>query len=129
MSADDIKQVSILDAVKHKSMFAGALKPSPHEEYILNDNKFIKQTITYSDCLFKIFDEPLVNVVDASIKLCSMPKKYRVTTLIIEFKDGYISLFNNGQGFPITLKKNLEGKEIYSPELAATNFSPVVITM
>lgn len=122
MSAEDIKQVSILDAVKHKSMFAGALKPSPHEEYILNDNKFIKKTITYSDCLFKIFDEPLVNVVDASIKLCSMPKKYRVTTLIIEFKNGYISLFNNGQGFPITLKKNLEGKEIYSPELAATNF-------
>ena len=66
MSADDIKQVSILDAVKHKSMFAGALKPS-HEEYILNDNKFIKQTITYSDCLFKIFDEPLVNVVDALV--------------------------------------------------------------
>lgn len=118
-------QSDIKDHAKKKSMWGGSFEPSPHDEYIFDEEsqKFIMKTITYADSLYKSFDEVLVNVVDVHVKHQSLAKKYRVTQCIIDFgQDGYISIYNNGQGIPVDVVKDLKGNPIYIPQLISTEF-------
>lgn len=115
-------QASIKTHAGEKSMWAGSFEPSAHTEYILREG-FVEEEVVYSDCLFKIFDEPLVNAIDQYVKMKKSTKKYRVTEIEIEFlRDGYISIFNNGQGIPIAQVPNAKGEVVWIPELISTEF-------
>ena len=116
-------QSDIKEHAKKKSMWGGSFEPSDHEEYILVDGCFKSQVIRYADSLNKNFDEVLVNVVDIYIKSRELPAAHRVSVCTIDFtRDGYISIYNNGQGIPTGIVKNLEGNPIYTPQLLATVF-------
>lgn len=119
-------QSDIKEHAKKKSMWGGSFDPSNHEDYVLKNPdsaRFTLQTVRYADSLYKNFDEVLVNVVDIWVKSKDMAKKCRVSQCIIDFKrDGYISIFNNGQGIPIDVVKDLKGKPVYIPQLISTEF-------
>lgn len=116
-------QVSIKDHAKAKGMWSGSFAKSVNEEFLLEEGKFSKRNISYPQALYKGIDEILVNAIDQWIKTQSGPKKYMVTKIVIEFTpDGYISIFNNGDGIPIDLVKNIKGEPMYVPQLISTEF-------
>lgn len=116
-------QSDIKAHARKKAMWGGSFDPSAHEDFVLVDQMLISKTITYADSLYKSFDEVIVNVVDQWVKSRNSSKKYRTDRCIIEFaRDGYISIFNNGQGIPVDVVKNLKGEPVYIPELISTEF-------
>ena len=117
-------QSDIKEHAKNKTMWGGSFEPNYHYEYIQNnEGKFKMTKIMYSDCLFKIFDETIVNVVDISSKMRNSHISQRVTKCDIEFThDGYISIFNNGQGMPTGVVVDLNGTPMYTPQLLSTLF-------
>jgi DNA topoisomerase-2 len=116
-------QVDISTHAKSKGMWSGSMVKSPCEEFLFSDGVFSKQTISYPQALYKGFDEILVNAIDQYIKTKNDIKKYRVTEIVIDFTpDGYISVFNNGNGIPVDIVKNIKGESMYVPQLISTEF-------
>jgi DNA topoisomerase-2 len=116
-------QVDIKDHAKKKGMWSGSFATSVNEEFLFENDIFSKRNISYPQALYKGIDEILVNAIDQWIKTRTGPKKYKVTKIIIEFTpDGYISIFNNGNGIPIDLVKNIKGESMYVPQLISTEF-------
>lgn len=116
-------QVSIKEHSRSKGMWSGSFAKSINEEFLLEEGRFNKRNISYPQALYKGIDEILVNAIDQWIKTKDGPKNYRVTRIIIEFApDGYISIFNNGNGIPVDLVKNIKGDSIYVPQLISTEF-------
>lgn len=116
-------QVDIQTHAKHKGMWSGSMVKSISEEFLLDEGKFSKRDISYPQALYKGFDEILVNSIDQFIKTKNGPKKNKVTKIIIEFTpDGYISIFNSGDGIPVDLVKNIKGDSMYVPQLISTEF-------
>jgi len=111
-------QSDIKEHAKKKSMWGGSFDPNMHSEYIERDGKFVMEDILYADSLYKCFDEVIVNVVDVHVK-----NKKQTNRCIVTFSpDGYISIFNNGQGIPIGMVPNLQGELVYVPQLVSTEF-------
>jgi DNA gyrase/topoisomerase IV subunit B len=119
-----IYQVSIKEHSKKKTMWGGSFAPSDHTMWLLGEGgRFEKDTVKFADSLYKNFDEVLANSIDQYIKMRSKTKKYRVSMIAIDFSpDGYISIFNNGDGIPVCVVRDLEGKPVYSPQLISTEF-------
>jgi DNA topoisomerase-2 len=119
-------QSDIKEHARKKTMWGGSFDPSNHEDYVLKtpeSTMFSLQTVRYADSLYKNFDEVLVNVVDIWVKSKDLAEKYRVTKCIIEFpRNGYISIYNNGQGIPVDVVADLHGKPVYIPQLISTEF-------
>lgn len=76
----------------------------------------IKKNILYNQGLFKIFDEPIVNAIDHSVKYNSVTK----ISVEVNQDEGYISITNNGPGIPVKLQ-DLFGKDLYIPEIVSCN--------
>ena len=116
-------QVDISTHAKSKGMWSGSFAKSVNEEFLLEEGKFSKRNISYPQALYKGIDEILVNAIDQWIKTLGGPKKYMVTKIVIKFTpDGYISIFNNGDGIPVDLVKNIKGESMYVPQLISTEF-------
>lgn len=116
-------QVDIKTHAKTKGMWSGSFDKSINEEFLFEDGKFIKRNIAYPQALYKGIDEIIVNAIDQWIKTMDGPKKYKVTKIIIEFtQDGYIKIFNNGNGIPVDVVRNIKGDTIYIPQLVSTEF-------
>jgi DNA gyrase/topoisomerase IV subunit B len=100
-----IKTLKFKDHAKKRSMWLGSLVSSEHELFVLEDGLFRKQTLEYSDALFKCIDEILVNAMDQYINAINLPanKGGSVTEVKISFdiKTGEISVTNDGQGMPV----------------------------
>ena len=60
----------------------------------------IKKDILYNQGLFKIFDEPIVNAIDHSVKHASVNK----ISIEVNKSEGWISITNNGPGIPVKLQ-------------------------
>ena len=75
--------------------YIGDIEPTTEKMWILKDSKIVKEEITYTPGLLKIFDEILVNSADASQndKTCD--------TIKVEYNkdEGYISVWNNGDNY------------------------------
>lgn len=120
--SQQFRQVSIGESAKSKSMWAGEHAPSLKKAYMCNAKVEYKQ-IEYSGALYKIFDEVLVNAMDAHSKqTAETPKAFRITEIRISFQEGTVKIFNNGNGIPIGYVKNLKGDLVYVPELVSTEF-------
>ena len=116
-------QVSIKDHSRSKGMWSGSFAKSVNEEFLLEEGRFSKRNITYPQALYKGVDEILVNAIDQWVKTKNDTKKYKVTKIIIKFTlDGYISVFNNGDGIPVDFVKNIKGEPMYVPQLISTEF-------
>ena len=116
-------QVDIKEHAKKKGMWSGSFAKSVSEEFLYSEGMISKRNITYPQALYKGVDEILVNAIDQWIKTKSCSAKYRVTKILINFTpDGYISIFNNGNGIPVDLVKNIKGDAMYVPQLISTEF-------
>jgi DNA topoisomerase-2 len=117
-------QTDIKTHAKNKSMWGGSFEASDHIEYLMNDDGRMVQTpINYADSLFKCFDEVIVNVVDVWVKNLKSTRRHRITRCAVTFlPNGYISIFNDGQGIPVDVVRDLSGKSLYIPELISTQF-------
>jgi len=78
--------------------YIGDIEPSTEVMWVYNEDKIVKENITYTPGFLKVFDELIVNARDASVndKTCDSIKiEYNI-------EEGYISVWNNGdQGIPI----------------------------
>lgn len=116
------RQVSIGESAKSKSMWAGEHMPSAKKTFALYEKVECK-SISYSGALYKIFDEVLVNAIDAHSKQnAETPKSFRITEIRITYEAGTVKIFNNGNGIPIGHVRNLKGDLVYVPELVSTEF-------
>lgn len=70
----------------------------------------VNRQVTYVPGLYKIFDEILVNAADNKQRDASMD----ALKVHIDVNEGSISVWNNGQGIPISMHKEYQ---VYVPEL------------
>ena len=116
-------QVDMKTHAKTKGMWSGSMVKSPNLEFLFEDGMFKKRNISYPYALYKGVDEILVNAIDQWIKTSDGPTKFAVTKINITFaSDGYISIFNDGNGIPVDIVKNVKGEAIYVPQLISTEF-------
>ena len=114
-------QSSIKEHSKKKSMWLGCATKTDNTEYIFEDGTITYRSIAYPPSLYKIYDEIMVNIVDIFVK--SRESKVKVTKAGVSFtRDGKIVIYNNGNGIPIDIVEDLEGKPIYIPSLVSTKF-------
>ncbi len=123
------KQISMLEHAKKKSMWSGSKNTQTIESYVLSDDKdgvdgvgngkiFVLQDLKYPPALLKIIDETIVNAIDHHTHY---PDK--VTEIKISLNsDGIISVYNDGPGIPVEKTTNINGVEMYTPQLIASEF-------
>lgn len=119
-----VKQISQLDHVKAKSMWVGSKDIQTTELYIIGENDknekiFILSKLKFAPAWYKIVDEIVVNAIDQYV---NYPKK--VSRIDIKFikETGVIHICNNGPSIGIYKTKNLQGVEMYAPQLIASEF-------
>jgi DNA topoisomerase-2 len=117
------KQISMIEHAKKRSMWAGSQSTQSIESYVLAKDEegrdiFKTETLSYPPALLKVIDEIFVNAIDhATI----YPKL--VTHINIELHpDATITVCNNGPGILVEKTKNLNGVEMYSPQLMFSEF-------
>jgi DNA gyrase/topoisomerase IV subunit B len=112
-----IKQVSQREHVLNKTMWTGSKSNQVQSMYVLNGDQFVTEKIKFPPVLLKIIDEIVVNSIDHHTN-----HPAEVKNLYVSFRDGLISVMNDGPGFKIEKTKNLNGEVMYSPQLASTEF-------
>lgn len=116
----DIRQISMVEHVEKRSMWAGNKDLAQIETYIVEGKSFVLQTVEYSHAFLKIIDEIVVNAIDHAVKTQQVSE----IKLSSEEKSGCleISVYNDGPGIQVKKTKNLAGKEMYSPQLSFSEF-------
>jgi DNA topoisomerase-2 len=121
--AKEIKTLKFREHVQSRSMWLGSTAVTPHEIWVYNHKKnlFTKETIEYSDALYKCIDEIIVNALDQYINTVNLIHKEGgpVTTIKIGFDEdtGTITVYNDGQGMPVYLMDDVEkGGQIWTVE-------------
>jgi len=105
---------SQLEHVLHRpGMYIGDIDFVSAERWIIENNTFIRKTISYSPGLYKIFDEIFTNATDHSQRDITMKK------IEVLFDNDEIIIINDGEGIPIEIHKEL-GK--YVPEIIFGEF-------
>ena len=112
-----VKQISLLEHAKKKSMWAGSKEMQTIETYVLEQECFKLEELKYPPALLKIIDEVIVNALDHFVH---NPKT--VTEINVKFDNGTISVYNNGPGISIEKTKNINGVEMYIPQMIASEF-------
>lgn len=109
------KMKPIEHILKRPDSYVGSVDTITEPMRVYDDDRIIIKNITYIPALFKIFDEVLVNMYDASIVL----KTCTTCKVDIDMKTGYISAWNNGEdGIPVVMHKE---HKIMVPELIFGN--------
>jgi len=117
------KQISMLEHAKTKSMWAGSKNSQTIESYVLAKDEdgsriFQLTDLKYPPALLKIIDEVIVNAIDHHTHYPDLVKNIN----IMLHSDGSIMVYNNGPGIPVELTKNINGVEMYTPQLIASEF-------
>jgi len=101
--------------------YVGSIESTKEEHFVLNkDGKMGKQEIKYTPGEYKIFDEILVNALDHCIRIKEKNiagfdfKPVKNIKVSFNKEEGYISVFNDGEGIPVELH---ESENVYVPEL------------
>lgn len=111
---DDIDHI-----LKRSGMYVGSIKSNVSDQWLLNENKFIKKQITYNPAFIKIFDEILINSIDESKR-----SKSKLNVIKIEINKDYISVRDNG-GIEVVKHKDYNEwipEMIFSNLKAGSNF-------
>src|SRR6476620_5380452 len=104
--------------LKKPSTYIGTISNNNMEFFTCNgtERSIIKKNILYNQGLFKIFDEPIVNAIDHSVKHNTVTK----ISIEVNKQEGWISIINNGPGIPVKIQ-DLFGKDVYIPEMVSCN--------
>jgi len=107
--------------LQRPDMFVGGIDPLTVEGSLLDkDMKRRKQQWTLSPIFLKIFDEALVNALDAS----GRDPELRKISVTFSPEDGVIEITNDGRGIPIELfVKDGVQTDRYIPEVVFTELS------
>jgi len=106
---------SQLEHVLHRpGMYIGDIERVTTERWVLEENKMIRKTLSFSPGLYKIFDEIFTNATDHSQRDSTM-RKIEVTISDI----GEITVFNDGSAIPVEIHKELKK---YVPEIIFGEF-------
>lgn len=114
------KLTPIEHILKRSGMYLGSCENITSDCYVVDQDKMVKETITYNPALLKMFDEIISNSVDVHLKSNGLNKIW------VEFSEltGEITIKDNG-GIPVEMHQ--EG--VYVPELifchlhAGSNFN------
>jgi DNA topoisomerase-2 len=110
---DDIDHI-----LKRSGMYVGSIKLNTSDQWILDNNKFIKRQITYNPAFIKIFDEILINSIDES------KRSSKLNIIKIDVNKDYISIRDNG-GIEVIKHKDYNEwipEMIFSNLKAGSNF-------
>ena len=102
------KLTDIEHILKRPGMYIGGIEEITNKEWVLEDDKIITKTITYSPGLYKLFDEAIVNAYDQSIR------DKTLTIIKIDITEDKIVVYNNGIGIDVLIHPK---EKIYIPEL------------
>lgn len=127
--ARQIIQLSDIEHVERKSMWAGSKKMQSLPAYIIktitdeeNNDKYEilePDDVVYIPAVRKIIEEVVGNAIDQFTHYSDITKQIRID---FNKTTGEISVYNDGQGFEIIKTKNRMNKEMYMPQLAASEF-------
>lgn len=117
-----VKQISMREHVKTRSMWAGSKNSQTIESYVLKDSAdgkiFQLEELKYPPALLKIIDEIIVNAIDHYVLNPKLVTEIKISVN----DDGEISVYNNGPGIHVEITKNLNGTEMYTPQLIFGEF-------
>lgn len=114
-----VKQISQLEHVKNKSMWVGSKTIQTLEVYVYHKGRFILNKIKFAPAWYKIIDEIIVNAIDQWV---NFPKKVCEIRISFEQQTGVLTIRNSGPSIGVYLTKNLQGTEMYAPQLIASEF-------
>lgn len=113
----DIKQISMREHIKIRSMWAGSKKNQTIESYVIRtvdgESSMTVEKLKYPPALMKAIDEIIVNAIDHHVTNPTTVKSIKVTL----HPDQSITIYNDGPGLPVHKKKNINGVEMYSPQM------------
>ncbi len=117
-----VKQISMIEHVKTRSMWAGSKNSQTIESYVLTETKdgsiFQVEELKYPPALLKIVDEIIVNAIDHYVLNSKLVTEIRIALS----SAGEIEVYNNGPGIHVEKTKNLNGIEMYTPQLIFGEF-------
>ncbi|XP_054744997.1 DNA topoisomerase 2 isoform X2 [Anastrepha obliqua] len=92
--------------------YIGSVEHVTETMWVYNEekNRMIQRQVTYVPGLYKIFDEILVNAADNKQR----DKSMNTIKIDIDAEKNIISIWNNGQGIPVTVHKE---HKMYVPEM------------
>ncbi|XP_067621307.1 DNA topoisomerase 2 isoform X2 [Eurosta solidaginis] len=92
--------------------YIGSVEHVTETMWVYNEesNRMIQRQVTYVPGLYKIFDEILVNAADNKQR----DKSMNTIKIDIDAEKNTISIWNNGQGIPVTIHKE---HKMYVPEM------------
>jgi DNA topoisomerase II len=90
-----VKLTDIEHVLLRPGMYIGSVKPNTSMKHIINDDKILKEEITFNPGLLKLFDEIIMNSIDESKREGS-----KLDIIKVDIEDGNISIHDNG-GIPV----------------------------
>ena len=116
-----IKQISMLDHAKNKSMWVGSKKVQTTDMYCLSEDKktFVPEKIKFAPAWYKITDEIVVNAIDQWV---NYPKLVTKINISFDKGSGVIKVMNTGPSIGIYETTNINGIKMYAPQLIASEF-------
>ena len=122
LRTDDIQEMDERQHVLHRpAIYVGSVTEEEIPTYVYEDGRLVNRAVTQIPALCKIVDEIIDNSVDEAIRT-----RFQYGTKIeVTFKDGTITVEDNGRGLPI--EKREDGKwtpeVIYTKLRAGSNFA------
>ena len=112
-----VEQVQKLSHIEHilkrPDSYVGPVSKTCEQYWILENEKFVQKSVTYSPALLKIFDEILVNAIDRN---SMYPAEVTNITACVDVESGIISIENNGPLGGICVQEHPTEK-LWNPEL------------
>lgn len=102
MSYEKLTQIE--HVLLKSEMYVGNVKRDTYNEWIVKDNKFTKENVTYTYALLKIFDEIISNAQDEVLK----QNNVTLIQIEIDYDKNIISVLNNGSCIPIEFFKDTQ---------------------
>ena len=118
-----VKQIGMREHIKKRSMWAGSKSTQSVDMYELNTeydkyskkdiHTFVPTVLKFPPALFKCVDEIVVNAIDHHVTHPKLVKGIEISVT----EDGEISVYNDGPGIHIEKTQNINGKEMFTPQL------------
>ena len=110
------------EAARKLNMWAGSHETQEIQQLVIYDKHLKIDKIISCEALIKIIWEIISNALDQYIMSLDNDAYLPVKILEITFKDGVISVYNDGCGIPVEMRKTHDGREMYLPQMLFTEF-------
>ncbi len=122
MSDVEHKHLSQKEAARQLDMFAGGHEACEIETLIVQDEKLKLGSVYSCEALIKVIWEIISNALDQYILGLANPDRLAVRVIEITFKDGIISVYNDGHGIPVEERKTHDGRPMYLVQMLYSEF-------